>query len=96
MVTNRSGKRRHLVTALRKLAVTEANIVGLVVNREGALTGDFYTDLSCSTTLFPAFSRLDSRRSPGCQRGPGGDAPRARAEGVTLALVPVARGDRQL
>jgi hypothetical protein len=37
MVANRSGKRRHLVSALRRLAVTEANPLGLVVNREGAL-----------------------------------------------------------
>jgi hypothetical protein len=41
MVMNRSRKRRHLVGALRKLAVTDANVVGLVINREGALTGDF-------------------------------------------------------
>jgi tyrosine-protein kinase Etk/Wzc len=42
MVVNRSGKRRHLVSALRRLAVTEANVLGLVVNREGALTADLY------------------------------------------------------
>ena len=41
MIMNHSGKRRHLASALRKLTVTEANIVGLVINREGALTGDF-------------------------------------------------------
>jgi capsular exopolysaccharide synthesis family protein len=41
MITKRSGKRRQLVSALRKLTVTEANIVGLVINREGALAGDF-------------------------------------------------------
>jgi capsular exopolysaccharide synthesis family protein len=41
MITNRSGKRRHLVSALRKLTVTEANIVGLVINREGARAGEF-------------------------------------------------------
>ena len=41
MITNRSGKRRYLVSALRKLTVTEANILGLVINREGALSGDF-------------------------------------------------------
>jgi len=41
MITNRWGKRRQLVSALRKLTVTEANIVGLVINREGALAGDF-------------------------------------------------------
>ncbi len=41
MITNRSAKRRHLVSALRKLTVTEANIVGLVINREGALADDF-------------------------------------------------------
>jgi capsular exopolysaccharide synthesis family protein len=42
MVVNRSGKRRHLVSALRRLAVTEANVLGLVVNREGSLTVDRY------------------------------------------------------
>ena len=41
MIMNHSEKRRHLVSALRKLTVTEANIVGLVINREGALAGDF-------------------------------------------------------
>jgi Mrp family chromosome partitioning ATPase len=40
MVVNRTGKRRHLVSALQKLAVTEANVLGLVVNREGALIED--------------------------------------------------------
>jgi capsular exopolysaccharide synthesis family protein len=34
MIMNRSGKRRQLVSALRTLTVTEANIVGLVINRE--------------------------------------------------------------
>jgi Mrp family chromosome partitioning ATPase len=38
IVVNRSGKRRHLVSALRRLAVTEASVLGLVVNREGALS----------------------------------------------------------
>lgn len=33
MVVRRSGKRRHLVSALRRMAVTEANVLGLVVNR---------------------------------------------------------------
>jgi Mrp family chromosome partitioning ATPase len=33
MVVSRSGKRRHLVSALRRMAVTEANVVGLVINR---------------------------------------------------------------
>jgi capsular exopolysaccharide synthesis family protein len=42
MVVNRSGKRRHLASALRRLALTEANVLGLVVNREGALVGDRY------------------------------------------------------
>jgi capsular exopolysaccharide synthesis family protein len=42
IVVDRSGKRRHLVSALRRLAVTEANVLGLVVNREGALTADLY------------------------------------------------------
>ena len=40
MAANRAEKRRHLVTALRRLAVTEASVVGLVVNREGALPAD--------------------------------------------------------
>ena len=38
MVVDRSGKRRHVVSALRKLSLTEASVVGLVVNREGTLT----------------------------------------------------------
>jgi tyrosine-protein kinase Etk/Wzc len=42
MVVNRSGKRRHLVSALQRLAVTEANVLGLVVNREGALPAGPY------------------------------------------------------
>ncbi len=33
MVVRRSGKQRHLVSALRRMAVTEANVVGLVINR---------------------------------------------------------------
>jgi len=33
MVVRRSGKRRHLVAALRRMAVTEATVVGLVINR---------------------------------------------------------------
>jgi Mrp family chromosome partitioning ATPase len=33
MVVRRSGKRRHVVSALRRMAVTEANVVGLVINR---------------------------------------------------------------
>lgn len=40
MIVNRSGKRRHLVNALRGLALTEANVLGLVVNREGSLTAE--------------------------------------------------------
>jgi Mrp family chromosome partitioning ATPase len=42
MVVNRLGKRRHLVSALRRLAVTEANVLGLVINREGALAAERY------------------------------------------------------
>jgi capsular exopolysaccharide synthesis family protein len=42
IVVNRSGKRRHLASALRRLALTEANVLGVVVNREGALTADRY------------------------------------------------------
>ena len=41
MLVNRSGKRRQVVSALRKLVLTEANVLGLVVNREGTLTTDF-------------------------------------------------------
>jgi Mrp family chromosome partitioning ATPase len=33
MVVQRSGKRRPLVNALRRMAVTEANVVGIVINR---------------------------------------------------------------
>ena len=33
MVVRRSGKRRHVESALRRMAVTEANVVGLVINR---------------------------------------------------------------
>jgi protein-tyrosine kinase len=40
MVVNRSGKRRHLVDAFQKLAVTEATVLGLVFNRQGTLVGD--------------------------------------------------------
>lgn len=40
MVVNRTGKRRHLVSALQKLAVTEANVLGIVVNRERTPVAD--------------------------------------------------------
>jgi polysaccharide biosynthesis transport protein len=40
MVVDGRGKRRHVVNALRDLAVTEANVLGLVINREGALAPD--------------------------------------------------------
>jgi protein-tyrosine kinase len=40
MVVNRSTKRRQVVSALQKLAVTEASVLGLVVNREGTLSLD--------------------------------------------------------
>jgi len=33
MVVRRSGKRRHVESALRRMAVTEASVVGLVINR---------------------------------------------------------------
>ena len=42
VVVNRSGKRRHLVSALQRLAVTEADVLGIVVNREGALPAGPY------------------------------------------------------
>ena len=41
MVVNRAGKRRHVVSAIRKLVLTEANVLGVVVNREGTLVTDF-------------------------------------------------------
>jgi capsular exopolysaccharide synthesis family protein len=40
MVVNRSTKRRQVVSALQKLAVMEASVLGLVVNREGTLSLD--------------------------------------------------------
>lgn len=40
MIVNRSGKRKHLESALSKLAVTEAKVLGLVVNREGSLSAN--------------------------------------------------------
>jgi capsular exopolysaccharide synthesis family protein len=42
MIVNRSGKLRHVRSALREMAVTEANVLGLVVNREGTLASDRY------------------------------------------------------
>jgi protein-tyrosine kinase len=36
MVVNHAGTRRHLISALRKLALSDVNVLGLVVNREGA------------------------------------------------------------
>jgi protein-tyrosine kinase len=42
MVVHRSGKRRHLVGALRKLALTEASVLGLVVNHERTPIADLY------------------------------------------------------
>jgi Mrp family chromosome partitioning ATPase len=38
MVVDRSSKRRQAVNALHSLAVTEASVLGLVVNREGLLS----------------------------------------------------------
>jgi Mrp family chromosome partitioning ATPase len=40
MIVDGRGKRRHVINALRELAVTEANILGLVINREGTLAAD--------------------------------------------------------
>jgi protein-tyrosine kinase len=40
LVVNHAGKRRHVVSALNRLVRTEANVLGLVVNREGALAAD--------------------------------------------------------
>jgi Mrp family chromosome partitioning ATPase len=42
MVVHRSGKRRHLVGALRKLALMEASVLGLVVNQERPPSADLY------------------------------------------------------
>jgi capsular exopolysaccharide synthesis family protein len=41
IVVNGAAKRRHVMSALRKLVQTEANVLGLVVNREGALAAGF-------------------------------------------------------
>ena len=41
MVVDRAAKRRHVVSALRKLVQTEANVLGLVMNREGTLAAGF-------------------------------------------------------
>jgi capsular exopolysaccharide synthesis family protein len=42
MVVNRSGRRRHLVSALRKIDLPGANVLGVVVNREGTLATDLF------------------------------------------------------
>ena len=41
MIVHRAEKRRHVIGALRSLALTEANVLGLVVNREHTLAADF-------------------------------------------------------
>ena len=38
MVVSRSSKRRQVIAALHSLALTEARVLGVVVNREGALS----------------------------------------------------------
>ena len=38
MVVNRSSRKRHVTNALRSLALTEASVLGVVVNREGAVS----------------------------------------------------------
>jgi capsular exopolysaccharide synthesis family protein len=38
LVVDRKSKRRTLVRALRELALVDANVIGLVLNREGSLT----------------------------------------------------------
>jgi capsular exopolysaccharide synthesis family protein len=42
MVVNRSARRRQVVRALHSLALTEASLLGVVVNREGVLSSDHY------------------------------------------------------
>jgi Mrp family chromosome partitioning ATPase len=42
MVVNRSSKRRKVANAVRSLALTEANLLGIVVNREGANAAEQY------------------------------------------------------
>ncbi len=42
MVVSRSGRRRQAASALRKLALTEASVLGVVVNRYGARNADLY------------------------------------------------------
>jgi capsular exopolysaccharide synthesis family protein len=37
MIVDRSARKRQVVSALRSLAMTEASVLGVVVNREGAL-----------------------------------------------------------
>jgi protein-tyrosine kinase len=41
MVINRGTKRRHVMSALRTLGQTDANLLGLVVNREGTPASSF-------------------------------------------------------
>jgi tyrosine-protein kinase Etk/Wzc len=42
MVIKPTSRRRHVISALRKLALTEARVLGLVVNREGSLASYTY------------------------------------------------------
>lgn len=42
LVVRRSGRRRPLVQAVRKLALTDTNVLGLVVNRSGRLSAYAY------------------------------------------------------
>jgi capsular exopolysaccharide synthesis family protein len=42
VVVSRAGRRRQAVSALRKLALTDASVLGLVVNRHGAPYADLY------------------------------------------------------
>jgi capsular exopolysaccharide synthesis family protein len=42
MVVSRAGRRRQLTGALRKLALPGANVLGVVVNRDGALTNGLH------------------------------------------------------
>jgi Mrp family chromosome partitioning ATPase len=42
MVAKRSGRRRPLVSALRKLALADVNLLGIVLNQDGTVAYDLY------------------------------------------------------
>ena len=98
MVLNRSGKRRQVVSALRRLAVTEASVLGLVVNREGTLSGRSLAQSSCSTKLSVAPSQWALVAGlVAANVGLGAMLARARTEGRGARRPPGDRGgDRSL